>query len=81
MLTANDLSSLLTFYFKKLEGVNELRSGHDRVAELKPLIDKGYLVESSQASAWYGWTTGHAITKNGEYAIEAAIEAFNYREL
>lgn len=79
MLTANNLSDLLIFHFKKLEGIIELRT--HKPEKLKPLIDIGYLVESSPTSALHGWTTGHSLTKNGELAIEAAVEAFNYREL
>jgi hypothetical protein len=77
MLYVQDLSSLLNFYFKKLEGITTLRSSSDRVVEIKPLIDKGYLVESSAATRLYDWTTGYSLTKEGERAIESAVEAFN----
>jgi hypothetical protein len=74
-LTAENLKDLLIFYIEcEVNGIQVLRSKDERLEELAPLIEHGFLRKSSEPSAMFNYTTGHTITEEGKVAILAAVE-------
>ena len=74
-LTAENLKDLLIFYIEhEVNGIEVLRSKDERLEELAPLIEHGFLRESSEPSAMFNYTTGHTITEDGRIAVLAAVE-------